>query len=688
MVGHFALIISIFISKLLCALCEYKNYYVKLLLESGSGYVLRCDDELKTRQRSVCGMQIKRYYLACKVSKIFKGADRGSPRYEGRCEIDSHADTFVAGRNCTLMHYTERVCDVMPYSDEYEAKSNVPIAQVATGYTSSNGQRYILIFNEALWMPELENSLVNPNQLRHHGVVVQDNPYDDDPMTIRTDDESSEFVACLKSEGTIIFLDTWTPTDRDLANYPHVIMSSSSHWNPQEVRFPGITQTEVEEIESRGIAMVESNPSVEAITEFDDSYHKPLRVFDIRAFNARVMKSKVISTNISQGPLSEDEILPPRTFLSTKRHSNTTPEDLSEIWNISVEQAKLTLEATTQNHIRSAIMPLSRRYRVDRMFEPKRLRCQMASDTMDPRCEGMQGVRYCQVFGNRDMFCEAYPIAKKSDCDDALKQFIKDYGAPDVMITDGSREQTSKGSKFQATLRKNNVTSVVTQPHRPNQNPSETVIRELRKKWYRAMFRTNCPKALWNFGLPHFSKLMQLTATYAANLNGKTPLEIITGETPDISQYLDFAWYDWVWYKENAGLAIPKLGRFLGVANSASNIMSFYLLPESGIVVTAGTVQRVTELEKQTEAVKDRMQQHSKKIAEKFKEGRLSSDGDMPKLEEWADLLEDDEDFAAEFNRLFDNTDVKEADDTFDPDSFDHYLNMEVNIDRGGEFPD
>ena len=91
------------------------------------------------------------------------------------------------------------------------------------------------------------------------------------------------------------------------------------------------------------------------------------------------------------------------------------------------------------------------------------------------------------------MFCKAYPIAKKSNCDEALKQFIRDYGAPDVMITDGSREQTSKGSKFQATLRKNNVTPLVTQPHRPNHNPSETVIRELRKKWYQAIFHTNCP---------------------------------------------------------------------------------------------------------------------------------------------------------------------------------------------------
>ena len=279
MVGHFALIISIFISKLLCALCEYKDYYVKLLLECGD--VLWCDYELETRQRSVCGMQITRYYLARKVSKVFKGATRGSPGYEGRCELDSHADTFVAGRNCTLLHYTERVCDVMPYSDEYEAKSNVPIAQVATGYTSSNGQRYILVFNEALWMPQMENSLMNPNQLRHYGVVVQDNPYEESPMLIRSDNTDEEFVACLQSEGTTIFLDTWAPSDHDLANYPHVILTSSSHWNPHKVKFPGISQTEVEEIESRGIATVEINPSLDTDIAFDDSYHQPLRIFDI-----------------------------------------------------------------------------------------------------------------------------------------------------------------------------------------------------------------------------------------------------------------------------------------------------------------------------------------------------------------------------------------------------------------------
>jgi hypothetical protein len=181
---------------------------------------------------------------------------------------------------------------------------------------------------------------------------------------------------------------------------------------------------------------------------------------------------------------------------------------------------------------------------------------------------------------------------------------------------------------------------------------------------------------------------MQLTASNAVELDGRTPLGDLTGETPDISQYLDFGWYDWVWFKENAGLDVPKLGRFLGIANSSSNIMTFHILPPSGIPVQAGSVQRVTELEKQTDATKERMKTFSEKIATKFKEGRLLLEGDKPKLEDWADLLEEDGDFAEEFNRLFDNGDVPEADDVFDPDSYDHYLNMELAIDRGAEYPE
>ena len=35
------------------------------------------------------------------------------PVFFGRCELDIHANTFVAGQNCLPMHFMERVCDVM-----------------------------------------------------------------------------------------------------------------------------------------------------------------------------------------------------------------------------------------------------------------------------------------------------------------------------------------------------------------------------------------------------------------------------------------------------------------------------------------------------------------------------------------------------------------------------------------------
>jgi hypothetical protein len=62
--------------------------------------------------------------------------------------------------------------------------------------------------------------------------------------------------------------------------------------------------------------------------------------------------------------------------------------------------------------------------------------------------------------------------------------------------------------------------------------------------------------------------------------------------------------------------------------------------------------------------------------------------GDKPNLEDWSDLLESDEDFAEEFNKICNDTNVPEADDDFDPDSFDACLNMESAIDRGGDDPE
>lgn len=49
-----------------------------------------------------------------------------------RCELDSHADTCVAGDNTLLLHDTGKLVNVSTFSDEVGRLKNIPIACVGT----------------------------------------------------------------------------------------------------------------------------------------------------------------------------------------------------------------------------------------------------------------------------------------------------------------------------------------------------------------------------------------------------------------------------------------------------------------------------------------------------------------------------------------------------------------------------
>ena len=51
----------------------------------------------------------------------------------------------------------------------------VDIVLIATGFTSVTVQQYILVFNEELYIPELDHSLTNTTQLRQFQTQVKDN---------------------------------------------------------------------------------------------------------------------------------------------------------------------------------------------------------------------------------------------------------------------------------------------------------------------------------------------------------------------------------------------------------------------------------------------------------------------------------------------------------------------------------
>ena len=69
-------------------------------------------------------------------------------------------------------------------------------------------------------------------------------------------------------------------------------------------------------------------------------------------------------------------------------------------------------------------------------------------------------------------------------------------------------------------------------------------------------------------------EVMQRNSTQAGGLGGRTPIESVTGETADISEYLDFGFYEQVWYHENAGLRERLPGSWLGVSHRVGRLMS------------------------------------------------------------------------------------------------------------------
>ena len=141
------------------------------------------------------------------------------------------------------------------------------------------------------------------------------------------------------------------------------------------------------------------------------------------------------------------------TFLSNNRNSSTTAEDISYRWGLSISQASLTLNATTQKLTISAILPLARRYRADRMFDVRGIHGIMSTDTMDTRSQSIHNEKYCQLCGNKKFFVEEYPIKKKSDCRLVLDKFVKEYVATGKMTYDGVQERIRRKTEFQRVMK-------------------------------------------------------------------------------------------------------------------------------------------------------------------------------------------------------------------------------------------
>ena len=128
---------------------------------------------------------------------------------------------------------------------------------------------------------------------------------------------------------------------------------------------------------------------------------------------------------------------------------------LAKKWGCGLNTAKNTLKGTTQLGVRSAIGPLTRRYRTDILqLHYRRLNTGFYTDTLFMKCKTLKGKTCAQVYSDGKGYIRTDPMTSKKEAGITLGRFLEDVGVPNKMTYDGAPEQIGPESKFQKIMRK------------------------------------------------------------------------------------------------------------------------------------------------------------------------------------------------------------------------------------------
>ncbi len=137
------------------------------------------------------------------------------------------------------------------------------------------------------------------------------------------------------------------------------------------------------------------------------------------------------------------------------------------------------------------------------------------------------------------------------------------------------------------------------------------------------MHRSGAHKRLWDFCLEYVCELRSRTALGLPVLNGRTPHELVTGDTPDISEWTEFSFYQPVYFYQSSDFPEPRgvLGRWLGVSHRVGQALCYWILTESAEPISRTTVQTIPGDELSSQRVQDLLTKFDKSVSERLDRG-------------------------------------------------------------------
>ena len=307
--------------------------------------------------------------------------------------------------------------------------------------------------------------------------------------------------------GPIPYIHIRYPTDEDMELYTWIKITDTATWNPYEKDY--------------NLSSVETN---------NNDYH----------FNKPIQYDELYTSILNSVSISGTS--------SNPKNKCLTPEALSSLWKIPLHIAKHTIKSILFSSIRTNEGRMSRRFRTD-TYQRRYNRLggeysRFYTDTLFSKVRAITGDTCAQLYTNRTGFTKLYPMQKESNAHETLGRFIHQVGIPHELHSDGAKALIH--GEYRKKLKKYEIQTTETEPYSPWQNEAERANMTVKKFGRYLMQSTNSPIVLWPYAYVLAANIRSLIASQKAGMMGRTPFETTIGYTPEISEYVSFAWYQWI----------------------------------------------------------------------------------------------------------------------------------------------
>ena len=407
------------------------------------------------------------------------------------------------------------------------------------------------------------------------------------------------------------YMDMHPPSDEEMESLPHVVFTSDKEWDPHNLDIE-VDPMAVHGGEEAADFMDENlNLTYEAdnmMMCIYDARHAKHHTSPIVLPEGMMSPSVIHGGDNSTGngevllPDKPKHVYKPKSILPVKPDYEALQPYFG--W-IPPERIKDTLKCTTQWYKMSQRYPLRKHFKTRfPAANVSRLHDTVATDTFfsdtpayDDGVVGHGGATMVQVYvGVRTRLTEGYPMKSESQFSSTLLDFIRHHGAPDVLMSDNAKSETSK--KVYDILRNFCVEDHQSEPDYQNQNPAERRIQDIKRTVNGIMDRTGTPAPFWLICVLYVIHLFNhLAQETAGNI---TPLQAAHGQQPDISKFLSFYWWQPVYYRVESpqfpSQSKERRGRWAGPCLHKGDELTFWILDdETGQLLPRSDVRAATK---------------------------------------------------------------------------------------------